>query len=85
MSFFTAILILGFWIPASSNAALITFAAFIGIATGAGIGLTPALCAQLSPIKDIGVRTGAIFVLSSFAALTGSPIAGKIYYLVLEL
>ena len=79
MSLLTSILILALWIPASSNAALICFAAFFGVASGAGIGLTPVLAAQLSPVvKDIGVRSGAVFAIASFAALTGSPIGGQI-------
>ena len=78
MSFFTTILILALWLPASGNAPLIVFAALFGIGSGAGIGLTPALCAQVSPIKDIGVRTGTIMAFSSIAALTGSPIGGQI-------
>ena len=78
MSAFTTILILALWLPASANAPIVVFAALFGIASGAGIGLTPVLCAQISPIKDIGVRTGTIFAFSSFAALTGSPIGGQI-------
>jgi MFS family permease len=78
MSFFTAALILALWLPTSGNAPIIIFAVLFGIGSGAGIGLTPALCAQVSPIKDIGVRTGTIFAISSIAALTGSPIGGQI-------
>jgi predicted MFS family arabinose efflux permease len=78
MSTFTTILILALWLPATGNVPLILFAAFFGIGSGAGISLTPVLCAQISPIKDIGVRTGTIFAIASFAALTGSPIGGQI-------
>lgn len=78
MSTFTTILLLALWIPATGNVPLILFAALFGIGSGAGIGLTPALCAGISPIKDIGVRTGTTFAISSIAALTGSPIGGKI-------
>ena len=78
MSIFTTILVLGLWLPASGNAPLIVFAALFGIGSGAGIGLTPVLCASISPIKDIGVRTGTLFAVASVAALTGSPIGGKI-------
>lgn len=78
MSGFTTILILAMWLPATGNAALIVFAALFGIASGAGIGLTPALCAQVSPIQEIGVRTGTVFSFAAFAALTGSPIGGQI-------
>jgi MFS family permease len=78
MSSFTTILILGLWLPATGNAPIILFAALFGIASGAGFGLTPALCAHISPIQDIGVRSGTAFSISAFAALTGSPIAGQI-------
>lgn len=78
MSSLTTILILALWLPATGHAAIIVFAALFGIASGAGIGLTPALCAQVSPIQEIGVRTGTVFTIAAFAALTGSPIGGQI-------
>ncbi|CAI7655009.1 unnamed protein product [Penicillium glandicola] len=78
MSGFTAILILALWLPATGNAAIIVFAALFGIGSGAGVGLTPALCAKISPLQEIGTRTGAAFSISAFAALTGSPIGGKL-------
>jgi predicted MFS family arabinose efflux permease len=78
MSFFTTILILALWLPATGNTPIILFAVLFGIGSGAGIGLTPVLCATVSPIEDIGVRTGTIFAISSIAALTGSPIGGQI-------
>lgn len=78
MSAFTTIVILALWLPATGNAAIIVFAVLFGIGSGAGIGLTPALCAQISPIRDIGVRTGSAFAISAFATLSGSPIGGRI-------
>ena len=78
MSAFTTILILAMWLPVTGNAALITFAVLFGIGSGAGIGLTPALAAQISPIQEIGIRSGTIFSIAAFAALTGSPIGGQI-------
>lgn len=78
MSGFTTILILALWLPSTGNAALIVFAALFGIGSGAGIGLTPALCAQISPIQEIGIRSGTVFSIAAFAALTGSPIGGQI-------
>lgn len=77
MSAVTTITILGLWLPATGNASMILFAALFGIGSGAGIGLTPALCAKISPLPEIGVRTGAAYSISAFAALTGSPIGGK--------
>ena len=77
-SVFTAIIALGLWLPATGNAPIIVSAVLLGIGTGAGIGLTPVLVAQLSPIEDIGVRTGTVFFVAAFAGLTGSPIGGQI-------
>lgn len=78
MATFTSVVILGLWIPATGNASRITFAILFGIGSGAGIGLTPGLVAQVSDIRDIGVRTGAVFAIAAFAALSGSPIGGRI-------
>jgi len=75
---FTAILILAVWIPASSNVGQLVFAPFFGFASGAAIGLTPALIAQISPIQEIGIRTGTMFGVGSIGALTGSPIGGAL-------
>lgn len=79
MSTFTTVIILGVWIPAYGDAATIAFTVLFGIASGAGLGLTPVLIAHISPLEQIGTRTGAAFSLASLAALTGSPIAGEIF------
>lgn len=78
MSAFTTILILALWLPATGNTPIILFATLFGVGSGAGIGLTPVLVAQISPIQEIGVWTGTAFSLSAFSALTGSPIGGQI-------
>jgi MFS family permease len=78
MSALTTILILAMWLPATGNATLIVFAALFGISSGAGISLTPALCAKISPLAQIGTRTGAAFSFAAIAALTGGPIVGRI-------
>ena len=75
---FTAILILAVWIPADTNVGQLVFAPFFGFASGAAIGLTPALIAQISPIQEIGIRTGTVFAAGSLGALTGSPIGGAL-------
>ncbi|KAH7259426.1 major facilitator superfamily domain-containing protein [Fusarium redolens] len=78
VSFLTAILILALWIPASSNAAITTFAALFGFSSGAFISLGPVLIAQISPIHKIGMRQGLLFGMTSVGALTTSPIGGAI-------
>jgi MFS family permease len=73
------ILILGMWLPASGNpAATITFAALFGLVSGAGFSVPPVLVAAISPIQEIGVRTGGMYVLAAIAGLTGGPIGGQI-------
>ncbi|KAF7553128.1 hypothetical protein G7Z17_g3870 [Cylindrodendrum hubeiense] len=78
VSSLTAILILALWIPASSNAAIIIFAAFFGFSSGAFISLGPVLVAQISPIQKIGMRQGLLYFMMSIGALTTSPIGGAI-------
>lgn len=78
MATLTTVLILGVWLPTSGDAATVAFAALFGISSGAGIGLTPVLCAHISPITEINIRSGTALTISSFAALTGSPIGGQI-------
>ncbi|GAB1315633.1 hypothetical protein MFIFM68171_05843 [Madurella fahalii] len=74
----TSVLVLALWIPASGNAATTVFTALFGIASGAGIGLTPVLIGHISPIQQIGTRTGTCYSIAAVAALTGSPIGGAI-------
>jgi MFS family permease len=76
--FFTSIIILALWIPTSSNVGELIFAPLFGFGSGAAIGLSPALIAQISPIKEIGTRTGLVFGIASIGALTGSPIGGAL-------
>ena len=75
---FTGILILALWIPAANNIGEIFFSVFFGFGSGAAIGLTPALIAQISPVREIGTRTGIVFAFGSIGALTGSPIGGAL-------
>lgn len=73
--FLAAILTLALSIPASSNLALIMFACFFGYAPGTTIvSMTPALIAQISEIRQIGVRRGTLYTFVSVAVMVGSPI-----------
>ena len=78
MAVITTILVLGMWIPASSNAAIILFAAFFGFTSGTIVSMAPALVAQISDVRQIGVRTGTIFTIVSIAVLVSNPIAGAL-------
>ncbi|KAI9670071.1 MAG: hypothetical protein M1829_004798 [Trizodia sp. TS-e1964] len=81
MTFFTSSVVLALWLPASSNAALIVFAALYGVGSGAFVSMQPALVAQISDIRMIGVRNGTLFAIISLAALAGSPIGGQLVLL----
>jgi MFS family permease len=78
MNFFTAILILAIWIPADGNAAVIVFAALYGFGSGAFVSMAPSVVAQISDVRQIGVRTGTMFAFISIAALCGNPIGGAL-------
>ena len=66
------------WLPSKSNAPYILFAAFFGFSSGAFVSLAPALVAQISDVRQIGLRTGSMFAAISVAALVGNPIAGQL-------
>ncbi|KAM0794111.1 major facilitator superfamily domain-containing protein, partial [Usnea florida] len=75
---FSTIIILALWIPGTSNAAIIVFSILYGFASGAFVAMVAALVAQVSDIRQIGVRNGTNFFVISWAALTGNPIAGAL-------
>ncbi|KAI9822140.1 MAG: hypothetical protein M1832_003143 [Thelocarpon impressellum] len=77
-TFFSAVLVLALWRNAHTNASVIVFGALFGFGSGAYVSLGPALVAQISDVRQIGVRNGSLFAFVSLAALTGSPIAGAI-------
>ncbi|KAF1841859.1 MFS general substrate transporter [Cucurbitaria berberidis CBS 394.84] len=72
------IIVLALGLPASGNAAYITFAAIYGFSSGAFVSLLPAQIAHISKVEQIGLRVGVIFASISFAGLVGNPIAGAI-------
>ncbi|KAK4574003.1 hypothetical protein LTR86_001764 [Recurvomyces mirabilis] len=78
MCFFTAILILAMWVPSTGNAPIIVFAALFGFGSGAFVSLAPSLIAQISDVRQIGVRTGTLFAVISVAALISNPIGGAL-------
>jgi MFS family permease len=76
--FSSGLFTLALWIPGDNNAAIIAYMVVFGFTSGGFIGLGPAVIAQISDIRKIGIRTGAAFAVQSFGALTGPPIAGAI-------
>ena len=70
------------WIPSAlsrSPAPIITFSALFGLPLGCFAAILPALVAQITTdVRQIGVRLGATFFVTAWAALTGQPIAGAL-------
>ena len=76
MCFFSGIIVLALWLPAKANTPLIMFAALYGLGSGAFVSLIPAVIAQISDIREIGLRIGTEFAVLSVAALVSNPIGG---------
>lgn len=75
---FSSILALALWLPSRGNIPIILFAAIYGFSSGTAVSFLPALVAQISDIREIGVRNGTNFLVISFAVLLGNPIAGAL-------
>lgn len=75
---FSAIIVLALWLPSAANAPIIVFCMLYGFSSGAFVSMGPALIAQISPIREIGVRSGTFFLCVAFAGLTGNPIGGAL-------
>jgi MFS family permease len=72
----TAVVVLAIWIPVTTNAGIILFAAAFRLTSGAFISLAPALITQISDVSKGGVRIGAMYAVTSVANLTSNPISG---------
>lgn len=77
-TYFSAILVLALWLPAHGTVPAIVFSALYGFSSGAFVSLAPAVVAQISDLREVGVRNGTFFAIISFAALTGTPIGGAL-------
>ncbi|KAF4458508.1 major facilitator superfamily transporter, partial [Fusarium albosuccineum] len=71
--YLAGIWILALWIPDVSDPALIAFAVLFGFCSGAYVSLIAPLVMQISPMSEIGLRTGLIFFAASFPGLTTNP------------
>ena len=77
-SLLTSIFVLGIWLPGSGTGAVVVFTLLFGFTSGAVVSLVPAIIAQISEIRKIGVRTGLLFSITAIAVLIGSPIGGQL-------
>ncbi|KAJ6780206.1 hypothetical protein PWT90_01933 [Aphanocladium album] len=76
--YLSGIWILALWISKNSQSALIAFAALFGFSSGAYISLVAPLVMQISPLPEIGFRTGIVFFVASIGGLTTNPINGAL-------
>ncbi|KAJ9142398.1 MFS general substrate transporter [Pleurostoma richardsiae] len=76
--YLTGVSVLALWIPGTSNGATVAFAILFGFFSGAYVSLIAALVAHISPLPEIGFRTGLVFLFASLPGLTTDPIAGAI-------
>ncbi|KAI8961462.1 riboflavin transporter MCH5 [Daldinia sp. FL1419] len=74
----SGIITLALWVPGKSTATTVVYGAVFGFASGGFISLLPAIVAQISDIREIGIRSGIGFFVAAIGALTGSPIGGAI-------
>lgn len=72
--------VLALWIPDTSNAALIAFAVIFGCFSGAYVSLITPLVMAISPMPELGFRTGSVMLACAFAfgGLTANPISGTL-------
>jgi MFS family permease len=74
----SVVVVLAVWIPSNNTASITVFSALYGAASGAFVSMIGALVAQISEIRQIGVRNGTNFFIISFTTLTGNPLAGAL-------
>ncbi|KAG2130784.1 MFS general substrate transporter [Suillus bovinus] len=77
-SFSAGLSCLIFWMLAKTMIAVMGFAAVYGFLSGAFISVVTPCVAQISDIKEIGSRIGALYTLISIPSLVGGPIAGAL-------
>lgn len=76
--YLSGIWILALWISSSSRSAIIAFSALFGFSSGAYISLVTPIVAQISPLPEIGFRTGIVFFVASIGGLTTNPVSGAL-------
>ncbi|KAG5978730.1 hypothetical protein E4U55_006014 [Claviceps digitariae] len=74
----TGLWVLALWIPSASTAGIIAFAALFGFCSGAYVSLIAPLVAQISPLREIGFRTGITLFVAAIGGLATNPISGAI-------
>ncbi|KAF8838483.1 MFS general substrate transporter [Paxillus ammoniavirescens] len=77
-AFLSGLICLVFWMFGKNLVAITVFAAVYGLLSGAFISVVTPCVAQISDIREIGTRIGALYTLISVPSLFGGPIAGAL-------
>lgn len=78
MTLACGILCLAGWLVTKDMPGVVIFVVLYGLYSGVIISVTPAVVGQNSPPDKLGARIGALFSVTAFATLAGSPIAGAL-------
>ncbi|KAL3461045.1 major facilitator superfamily domain-containing protein [Aspergillus heterothallicus] len=76
--YLSALTILALWLVDSSTPALLAFAVLFGFFSGAYVSLLTPLILQVSPMAELGFRTGIVLLATAVGGLTTNPINGAI-------
>lgn len=76
--YLTGLFTLALWIPDTSNAGLFGFAVVFGFFSGAFVSLVTPLVMTISPMPELGFRTGIVLLGCAIAGLTANPINGAL-------
>ncbi|KAF2844938.1 MFS general substrate transporter [Plenodomus tracheiphilus IPT5] len=74
----SGLLTLALWVPAKDTASVFVYAGLYGFSSGAYVSLGPSVVAQLSDIREIGMRNGVLYFFVGIAVLIGNPIGGQL-------
>jgi MFS family permease len=74
----SGVVVLALWIPVSNEPGTVAFAAIYGFTSGAYVSLLAPVVMQISPLSEIGLRTGLTFCVASIAVISTNPINGAL-------
>lgn len=78
VSYMCGVWALALWLPATGDASTIAFAILFGFFTAPFAALTTQLVMQISPVEEVGYRTGIVFLAAAISGLVANPVAGAI-------
>lgn len=74
--YLSGIWVLALWLPATGDAAIIAFAILFGFSSAPFAALATPLVVQISPMNEVGYRTGLLFLSAAISGLVSNPLGG---------